>query len=1446
LIGDKKISIKSIIIQLLFFTILVLVSIVLFKPLKKEMDIRLEQVKGEIIHLIESNLQRKIAYSGISPSFLQTIVIRDLQILDNEGTESLITINKLRIRYNLLDILFNRPAQAVRTIYIENSHLNLDVEEDEDIIELGRRLLFPPGTEQSEPGASALDITLAANNLTLNISTPLGRFKVTRLFFRFDPKEDHFDVKVRNNIEIELVEELYNLSTISSSIQFSGEIDKGFNWIDIRAHFDALQSNIFQVKEQRFHITFENSRLELRKIEDKLPIDLLIAYQLREELATIEFKTENFFASDIVTLTSHLKDMNPWLTTMVTADGLCEIDFSTGGDIYYQTAIEALIENELTPDSYYVKGEVEGDMENIQCRDILVSFSRGIVEFSGNIPFTTFYPTGTLGLKEFKIDERLRVNTVMEIRGLEEQINIATRRVDLAGEMIFDLDAVVFPQSLPLHFLTSFSLPGGNNRVNIDGTFNIQNMREFQAELELENVPSPKLYSLAKLMYPDFALPESNIFLKHYNLSAAGRLKTDFYAYEFDMPSFFIQEIGEENRNMNFSAAGNNKSTTFQDIQLFWNDLELKGALDIGFGPRGRIKLLSTLGYMDNEYTLEGTYDPAERLVIHGSYGLTAYIDLSLEDSYPYTIEAEKIPLNINEKQTRVTVRSSGFFKDLEHWQIDLANLEIIDFPFLPAEIPLTETYLSAEGVITPQRVGFSYLEFSDSVSTLQGSGSGDYDLANRAIKHGSIALKGDGNESYMADFSIGKDLFDISIEFKETPLERFAVKIIRGELSGTLAISGSPESPDVRLDFNVDNGFLGNDAIEVSGRGSLIEDEIQLSAFDMRFLNNVLSQSRASYNLYTGTASFYAEYNSSFRQKPINFDLSLNAEIKETITRENLFNLAFADFTAQMYFDGLEVSGIENQIWLIDIVRESEVVKVAGGPENSILATVHPDGSFSMTLRDPMPIACEAEGFIKDQIIEAELNKIDLSLESIAILINLGYVEFRKGNAEGGLRIVGPVNDPDIFGTISIKDVTAGVPLTQDEIGPVKMSLFFEGKTMNIRKLKIPAGGREATVSGAFILDHWMPHDFQLNISAGSEEGIHIYQLLGPLFADGIATGDVTITQSGTHTEVTGDVTIQSCSVTLGEEVYYASSDKDYSYSIDLTVTTGKRVEFFWPSETVPVLRTTVEPGNDVKIYYDNTFEDYAIQGDIEIRGGEIFYFDRNFYIREGKIGFNEDQDSFDPTLTVRSELRETWQDEPVRIYLTADENKFSKFEPRFESDPPMDNITLFSILGQSIVAQLGGEALDVTSALVFTGDLITQFGFIRTVEQSLRDTLNLDLFTLRSPVFQNVMQSIVSDSAYPLDNNTPSLGKYLDKTTVLLGKYLGTDLFLELMVQLSALEPYEYELRRVRGIDVYSELSLEWKTPFFLMEWSFFPSHPENLFLTDNRLSLSWKYSY
>ena len=115
-----------------------------------------------------------------------------------------------------------------------------------------------------------------------------------------------------------------------------------------------------------------------------------------------------------------------------------------------------------------------------------------------------------------------------------------------------------------------------------------------------------------------------------------------------------------------------------------------------------------------------------------------------------------------------------------------------------------------------------------------------------------------------------------------------------------------------------------------------------------------------------------------------------------------------------------------------------------------------------------------------------------------------------------------------------------------------------------------------------------------------------------------------------------------------------------------------------------------------------------------------------------------------------------------------------------------------------------------------------------------------------LVDPMTGFYVRGFMADDTYPLDTSVPSLGKYLDNTTLFLGKYLGTDLFLELLVQLRASDPVAAPTQSLTGITVGSEFALEWQTPFFMLEWTFFPTDPSSLFLRDNTISFSWEYSY
>ncbi len=339
-----------------------------------------------------------------------------------------------------------------------------------------------------------------------------------------------------------------------------------------------------------------------------------------------------------------------------------------------------------------------------------------------------------------------------------------------------------------------------------------------------------------------------------------------------------------------------------------------------------------------------------------------------------------------------------------------------------------------------------------------------------------------------------------------------------------------------------------------------------------------------------------------------------------------------------------------------------------------------------------------------------------------------------------------------------------------------------------------------------------------------------------GSLVADGRASGGAHIVGGERRTDVTGSAVVSDCRIFLGPYPSGAFAAEDPPTFVAFTVRTGKRVEFLWPSETFPVLRTTAAAGGGVDVTYRGDTGGYTVKGATEVHGGEIFYFDRSFVVKSGSIVFDETEAAFDPRITARAEVRE-WdsvENEEVKIYLDAD-SRLSQFSPRFSSDPSRTDVQILAMIGAPIFERAGEQGLGV-QALMLSSDILSQFGLLRPFEQRIRQLLNLDMFSIRTQIVQNlVAQKVFGVELNPLDN-----------TALSLGKYLGNDLFLEMLVRLQSRPGVAGSSNPTGTLTSEVELNIEWATPFFLLEWSFLPKTPETLFLADNSLSMQWRYSY
>ena len=201
----------------------------------------------------------------------------------------------------------------------------------------------------------------------------------------------------------------------------------------------------------------------------------------------------------------------------------------------------------------------------------------------------------------------------------------------------------------------------------------------------------------------------------------------------------------------------------------------------------------------------------------------------------------------------------------------------------------------------------------------------------------------------------------------------------------------------------------------------------------------------------------------------------------------------------------------------------------------------------------------------------------------------------------------------------------------------------------------------------------------------------------------------------------------------------------------------------------------------------------------------------------------------------------------------MIVDNQPLLKFEPRFESSPSLTQLEIYSILGQTFTEKPGGDnvdlqrflfasSTDILTQIIATSDVLSQFVFFRQLERNVRNFLRLDMFSVRTRFFQNaVLSGVTGFSQAPVDR-VFSVGNYFDNTTVFIGKYIGRDMFVQGMLTMR----YDEFNTSLGGLVFEPDIGIELQSPYVNIRWSFFPYHPENWWVSDNSITLSWSMSY
>ena len=454
--------------------------------------------------------------------------------------------------------------------------------------------------------------------------------------------------------------------------------------------------------------------------------------------------------------------------------------------------------------------------------------------------------------------------------------------------------------------------------------------------------------------------------------------------------------------------------------------------------------------------------------------------------------------------------------------------------------------------------------------------------------------------------------------------------------------------------------------------------------------------------------------------------------------------------------------------------------------------------------------------------------NTIDANLNVTSRLSMVQFPQaFRKveGNIKLETRLRGQMQSPDIDGSLKINNGNMVIDYVNTQIRKADLVVPIEKSKLILHGLLIP------TTTGDFIVDGYVdikdlsisymdvtivpvdkrPAAISLNIDNPN------LKIIG-----NARVSRVNVAGTLTALQLSGEATAEDAFVLV--DVDLGPKKKREPNLLDatiwnMTLTAGNNVKF-----TNPYIDTIIERGTVLQILGSLGNQTLTMKGEATVKSGTLTYLGRDFTISDGTARFSGMPGDLIPYVNINAtyNYRDT---ENVTVYMTMDGKVNRMGMSEIYSVPDRNKSDLYALL-------VGG----VTSTNTNTG--ISQIGsttvstmgnylLFNPLSMTMRKTFGLDLVSIRSKIFENLIQtSVAGNVPFSMSQSLPQL---FEGSSVVVGKYLFQDLLFQTELQVNTNQAGSFNLQPNIGFryDPFHFLDIEVKYNNVFQQGGFNPTN-------------------
>ena len=1442
--------------------LLAIIALLISAPVKKVITFRVNDRISEFTSLLYEKTGLTISYDRLSPSILSSFYLRGIRLYDKEY--ELLSIDKTKINYSILNVLRGNFQKGISSIVLDG--INIDVDELAELIRsisaLNRgsidiseiRKLVPENVKLKninlEYNDKNVDAVLTVKSLT--VSNPL--------------KKNTVELLASANVNASV----YSISRkISGKIDISGSVAEGFNGSQLNLKLRNLTDGEYKLNKLNLHASYSDDRIDIHTIQAVNPVSFGVYYNLKTGDINAQIQMDGLTPISMLAVNSRqnqlekLKNLKIYTDTIVKSK-LKEKTFN------YITDTRLIIPDEAFSGGLDVSFSLYGDEKTAELTDFSVNGPRCNATARLSYIYDTKQLAGNITLPEFILENGSIISTELYIDPLEKGFTAFSPQVILGTRWLTALQLSMIPQSDSYDINLSLqdyshveeSEPG---QFKLDGSY-LTASKYFQSNITLSSLYLDSIALLAAQFLPEkkaSAISSWQGRLEPYLLSGDIYASTDFKTLAYNVPYVLLANSKKDNQALMLAVNGTDNNIQLDSLSLVYGKYKLEASASLDKAPDSSdMFFVADINADSIPYHFTGTLMP-ENCVISGDYGTDFELRFGNNKDFSGHAILKSLPLRILDNSFVITT-STEFNYDPENGpSIKLGNLEIEEAGSSISVNPK----VTLSGSATRYGAAIDTISYTDLYSTLEGNADLILNINERIFDSAGLMLnlknpiteEGislDGSISNPEHLLLSKDVLlnniyiNLQAQLKNFGLNRFVPqKNDNNMITGMVFASGPIMHP--YLSVSVDSVSILFAANMFHGRGTVVVEDRDVSISDLNidFANLNIHNIQGTASLEDLTLNATGEFNYSLMDKNISAPLSLS--VGNAIVPAGKY---FPDsISATLSTKAISGSMVKKPFPLnVSAVYAGRNISIYSSDNAGLYGSYSLDGLLELTLDNKSFAAAKLDGLVNSETLNLELYDVSIDLPSVLSYLNFDdLLVVESGNVNGNLVFTGTMNDPDINGLAILSSPAVKMPfLTKQRITAPDIMVSVVNNEIRVTETMLSAKNNQRVLASiTAFLNKWTFEHLEGSFKTYKNDQFPINFKTDFCSLDGAVNADIKLYFENNILELTGglfgenvDLAVQLFAISnmvLSDNSMNSNSLKIVT-DIDVTLGTHASVRLD------PLLRCIFVPNTKMKVIVNQSDDIYMIDGELKLKSGDLAYLNRSFYIKSGTVKFNKD-DITNPIITLNAETREKDEaGQTVKIVLSVENQYLMDMQPKFSSVPAKSESEIQALLGQIVIADSDNAA----SLLFSASDYAIQSTVLRQTENKLRDLLNFDIFSLRTNVLQNTYNySIARNMEKEKENQRVSIGNFLDNTTVYIGKYLGSSLYVDAMLHVSFEDGKTNDIASAGKILFQPEFGMELESPFANIRVNMAPNINallKNQFVPSTSVTLSWKFTY